>query len=74
MAVWLLQGLAPGFQAHAEHLLGFRHGAATSLPDGLPCECRANALSHAGKLGSDEAKATQLNRGPSTKVGKMADL
>lgn len=47
MAVWLPQGSAPGFQAHVEHLLGFRHGTATSLSNGPPRE-RAKQRRKAG--------------------------
>lgn len=66
MAVWLPRGVLPGFHAHMEHLLGLR----MRLLGAFPMACHGNARSSAGKLGSDEAKATQLNRGPSTKVGR----
>lgn len=64
MAGWLPQSSSTGFHAHPEHLLGFRHRAATSLSNGPP------TLKGAGKLGSDRAKATQLSRVPSTKAEK----
>lgn len=62
MAVWSPQGFLPSFHVHMECWLGFRPKNTRSL--GLPW----NALSSAGKLGSDQAKATWLSHVPSRRV------